>query len=138
MFTPEYCLTAKPSDSIIAETSVSRDCKCKIIHKNKEYDGLHEPIISEELFNNVQNLLKANSVQRKHSTNAKTGSLLAGLLFDDKGNKMSPSYSNANNKHYRYYISMSIKNPVDYERGEITKISAGEIENFVQNDLRKV
>ena len=108
----------------------------KIIHKNKEYDGLHEPIISEELFNNVQNLLKANSVQRKHSTNAKTGSLLAGLLFDDKGNKMSPSYSNANNKHYRYYISMSIKNPVDYERGEITKISAGEIENFVQNDLR--
>lgn len=27
---------------------------------------------------------------------------------------------------------MSIKNPVDYERGEITKISAGEIENFVQ------
>ena len=110
----------------------------KIIHKNKEYDGLHEPIISEELFNNVQNLLKANSVQRKHSTNAKTGSLLAGLLFDDKGNKMSPSYSNANNKHYRYYISMSIKNPVDYERGEITKISAGEIENFVQNDLRKL
>lgn len=51
---------------------------------------------------------------------------------------MSPSYSNANNKHYRYYISMSIKNPVDYERGEITKISAGEIENFVQNDLRKL
>ena len=99
---------------------------------------MHEPIISEELFNNVQNLLKANSVQRKHSTNAKTGSLLAGLLFDDKGNKMSPSYSNANNKHYRYYISMSIKNPVDYERGEITKISAGEIENFVQNDLKKL
>ena len=33
---------------------------------------------------------------------------------------------------------MSIKNPVDYERGEITKISAGEIENFVQNNLRKL
>lgn len=110
----------------------------KITHKNKEYDGQHEPIISEELFNNVQNLLKANSVQRKHSTNAKTGSLLAGLLFDDKGNKMSPSYSNGNNKHYRYYLSMSIKNPVDYERGEITKISAGEIEKFVQDDLIKL
>lgn len=44
---------------------------------------------------------------------------------------MSPSASNANNKHYRYYVSQSIKNPVDYERGEITKISAGEIEKFV-------
>lgn len=44
---------------------------------------------------------------------------------------MSPSASNANNKHYRYYVSQSIKNPVDYERGEITKISAGEVEKFV-------
>ena len=87
------------------------------------------------MFNNVQNLLKANSVERKHATNAKTVSLLAGLLYDDKGNKMSPSYSNGNNRHYRYYVSMSIKNPVDYERGEITKISAGEIETFVQNDF---
>lgn len=110
----------------------------KITHKNKEYDGQHEPIISEELFNNVQNLLKANSVERKHATNAKTGSRLAGLLYDDKGNKMSPSYSNGNNRHYRYYVSMSIKNPVDYERGEITKISAGEIETFVQNDFVKL
>ena len=110
----------------------------KIVHKNKEYDGLHVPIISEELFNNVQNLLKANSVQRKHSTNAKTGSLLAGLLYDDKGNKMSPSYSSGKGKQYRYYVSQAIKNPVDYERGEITKISAGEIENFVQNDLTKL
>lgn len=110
----------------------------KITHKNKEYEGLHEPIISEELFKDVQNLLKANSVERKHATNAKNGSLLTGLLYDDIGNKMSPSASNANNKHYRYYVSQSIKNPVDYERGEITKISAGEIEKFVQDDLVKL
>ncbi|MBD5402322.1 recombinase family protein [bacterium] len=110
----------------------------KIVHKNKEYDGLHVPIISEELFNDVQNLLKANSVERKHAINAKNGSLLAGLIYDDIGNKMSPSASNANNKHYRYYVSMAVKNPIDYERGEITKISAGEIEKFVQNDLVKL
>ena len=110
----------------------------KIVHKNKEYNGQHEPILSEELFKNVQNLLKANAVKRKHSTNAKTGSLLAGLLYDDKGNKMSPSYSNGKGKQYRYYVSQAIKNPADHERGEITKISAGEIETFVQNDLVKL
>lgn len=110
----------------------------KIVHKNKEYNGQHEPILSEELFKNVQNLLKANAVKRKHSTNAKTGSLLAGLLYDDKGNKMSPSYSNGKGKQYRYYVSQAIKNPADHERGEITKISAGEIENFVQNDFVKL
>lgn len=110
----------------------------KIVHKNKEYDGLHVPIISEELFNDVQNLLKVNSVERKHAINAKNGSLLTGLVYDDIGNKMSPSASNAKNKHYRYYISQAIKNPSDYERGEITKISAGEIEKFVQDDLIKL
>ena len=110
----------------------------KIVHKNKEYEGLHDAIISEELFNDVQNILKANAVERKHSTNAKTGSLLAGLLYDDKGNKMSPSYSNASNKLYRYYVSQAVKNPTDYERGQITKISAGEIEKFVQDDLEKL
>ncbi len=110
----------------------------KIVHKNKEYEGLHDAIISHELFNDVQNLLKANAVERKHSTNAKTGSLLAGLLYDDKGNKMSPSYSSGKGKQYRYYISQAIKNPIDYERGDITKISAGEIETFVQDDLTKL
>ena len=82
--------------------------------------------------------MEANAVERKHSTNAKTGSLLAGLLYDDKGNKMSPSYSSGKGKQYRYYVSQSIKNPMDYERGEITKISAGEIEKFVQADLIKL
>lgn len=110
----------------------------KIVHKNKEYEGLHDAIISEELFNDVQNILKVNAVERKHSTNAKTGSLLAGLLYDDKGNKMSPSYSNASNKLYRYYVSQAVKNPTDYEKGQITKISAGEIEKFVQEDLEKL
>ena len=56
----------------------------------------------------------------------------------DIGNKMSPSASNSKNKHYRYYVSQAIKNPVDYKRGEITKISAGEIEKFVQEDLIKL
>lgn len=110
----------------------------KITHKNKEYDGQHIAILSEELFNKVQNLLKANAVQRKHTTNAKTGSLLAGLLYDDKANKMSPSYSSGNSKQYRYYVSQALKNPTNYERGEITKISAGEIEKFVKEDMRKL
>lgn len=51
---------------------------------------------------------------------------------------MSPSYSKGNNKHYRYYVRQSIKNPTDYARGEITKISVGEIEKFVQDDLVKL
>ena len=38
-------------------------------------------------------------------------------------------------KLYRYYISPALKDPSKYERGEITKISAGEIEQYVKDDL---
>lgn len=110
----------------------------KITHKNKVYDAQHTPLVSEELFNDAQNLLQLNAVARKHTTNAKTGTLLAGLLRDDKGNKMCASYSNSSNKLYRYYISPALKDPSKYERGEITKISAGEIEQYVKDDLDKL
>lgn len=56
----------------------------KIIHNNKEYEGLHEPLVSKELFDDVQNLLLLNATERKHRTNAKAGTLLSGLLRDDK------------------------------------------------------
>jgi len=79
----------------------------KIVHKDKVFDGLHEAIITEETFTAVQNLLKSNAVIRKHATNAKEGSLLTGLLFDDKGNRMIPSHSNKSGKRYRYYVSQS-------------------------------
>ncbi len=110
----------------------------KIPHKNKVYDAQHSPIVSEELFNAVQNLLLLNATERKHTTNAKIGTLLSGLLYDDKGNLMSPTYSKSGNKLYRYYIIQALKDPSRYERGEITKISAGEIEKYVKDDLTKL
>ena len=110
----------------------------KIIHNNKEYEGLHEPLVSKELFDDVQNLLRLNATERKHRTNAKAGTLLSGLLRDDKGNNMCPSYSKSSNKLYRYYISSALKDSNKYERGEITKISAGEIEQYINDDVRKL
>ena len=48
----------------------------KISYKNKVYDAQHSPIVSEELFNAVQNLLLLNATERKHATNAKVVTLL--------------------------------------------------------------
>ena len=81
----------------------------KIVYKDKCYDGQHEPLISEDLFNEVQNLLKLHSQERKFSTNAKDGSLLTGLIYDDMGNRMTPSHGNKKGKRYRYYITKTQK-----------------------------
>lgn len=60
-------------------------------HKGGWYNGEHNGIISEELFNKVQEVMQNNKNVRNKYEPYK--SLLAGKLFDDKGNYMSPSWS---------------------------------------------
>ncbi len=107
----------------------------KLQHKDKEYEGQHEAIIDNNTFNQVQELLQENAVIKKHTLYSKDGSLLMGLLFDDAGNKMSPSHSSKKGKKYRYYITC--KNKVE-NIGKITKLPAGEIEDFVKDQLIKL
>jgi hypothetical protein len=61
-------------------------------HRDKSYPGEHQPIIEEDLFNQVQAKLSGNrrgsQLQRQPSE-----ALLLGKLFDDRGNKMTPSYA---------------------------------------------
>lgn len=108
----------------------------KIEHKNKIYEGLHEAIIDEEVFEKVQKLLSANRIKNNVSTNKKNPSLLAGKLFDDKNNYMSPSHSNTRNRKYRYYISQAIIQHRRNESGTISKIPAGEIEKIVIDEIK--
>lgn len=101
----------------------------KIIHKDKVYDGEHEAIISEEIFEEVQKLLYENKVDKTCGVKSSSNSLLAGLIYDDLGNKMTPSHSNSHGRRYRYYISRALKN--NEETGSVSKIPAGEVEKFV-------
>ncbi len=109
----------------------------KIVHKSNVYEGLHEPIIPEDLFNKVQELLAKNALARKNSTNAKSASLLKGKLFDDKENYMSPSHSNKQGKRYRYYVSQAqIQNRIQ-DIGSVSKIPVAEIESFVTEKIKE-
>src|ERR1700704_4279790 len=74
------------------------------VHKGISYPGEHERIIDEELWSAVQDKLEANRGTRRRSR-LETGSLLGGLIFDDRGNLMSPTYSIRRGKRYRYYVN---------------------------------
>ena len=99
-------------------------------HKGTWYKGEHPGIISEELFNKAQAIMAENyRIRREYNPNK---SLLAGKLFDDKGNYMSPSWSGGRKgKKYRYYISQAVIRKEKDKIGAITKISLPEIEGFV-------
>ncbi len=101
----------------------------KIIHKDKIYDGEHKAIICDETFEKIQKLLYENKVDKICGVKCSSNSLLAGLIYDDLGNKMTSSHSNNHGRRYRYYISRALKN--SEETGSISKIPAGEVEKFV-------
>ncbi len=116
----------------------SRTYLGEVGHKGKWYNGLHEGIISQELFSKAQEILEENRIKDRSIENSKEPSLLAGKIFDDKGNYMSPYHSNSRKgKRYRYYLSQAVIRQEKEKIGVITKIAAGEIEDFVRKTIEK-
>ncbi len=70
----------------------------EIVHKDKSYPGEHRAIVAQDLWERVQARLVENRVERRIGGWAKSPSLLAGLLHDDKGDPMTPSHAVKNGK----------------------------------------
>ena len=105
-------------------------------HAGKWFEGEHEPILDRDTFDRVQEIIKANATRRtKRRTQA--GALLAGILYDDRGNRMSPSYSIKNGVRYPFYVSAALLKGRKKEAGSVARVSATEIEKAVGDAVRK-
>jgi site-specific DNA recombinase len=103
----------------------------EITHKGAHYPGEHEPIIDEALWDEVQAKLATNAVERLTGERARSPSLLAGLLFDAEGHRMTPTHAIKNGTRYRYYISRPLTNESRAKARDGLRIPAGEIEQLV-------
>lgn len=104
-------------------------------HNGSWFVGEHKPIIDRGTFKGVQELLKSNSVARTRRQQ-KTDALLTGLLFDDRGNRMSPSFTVKGGIRYPFYVSSAVRNGRKTQAGSIRRVSGIEIEAVVLNALR--
>jgi site-specific DNA recombinase len=107
----------------------------EVPHKDKWHPGEHPPIIARATFDAVQTKLAANSVTRKNRR-SESGALLMGKLFDDRDNRMSPSYSTKKGVRYRFYVSAALLRGRKAEAGSLTRISATELEAAVLQAVR--
>jgi hypothetical protein len=109
----------------------------EIVHKERSYPGEHTPIIDQELWDTVQAQLAGNAAQRNAGGRAAQPSLLAGMLFDGDGNRMTPSHAVKKGTRYRYYASRALitKDQADGSAG--LRIPAGEIEQLVASRVRQ-
>ncbi len=109
----------------------------EIVHKDRSYPGEHAAIVDPALADAVQRRLAANAVDRRSGERAKHPSLLAGLLFDGDGHRMTPTHAVKNGVRYRYYVSRPLTTGSRAEAPAGRRLPAAEIERIVTDRIRQ-
>jgi site-specific DNA recombinase len=108
----------------------------EIAHKGAVHRGEHAAIVEADLWLAVQARLAENQVDRSRGGGVGRPSLLAGLLHDGTGERMTPSHANKGGRRYRYYVSKSlITGSRDAAPGG-RRVPAGDLERLVAERVR--
>ncbi len=108
----------------------------EIVYRGEVYRGEQEPIVGRGLFETVQAQLAANTVARRVRLKG-SPALLTGRIFDDRGNRMSPTHANKRGVRYRYYVSHALLQKQKATAGAVARVPAPEIEALVLNGIRQ-
>ena len=108
----------------------------EITHKGNAYPGEHPAIIEKELWDEVQAVLAENRVDRVTGAYAKRPSLLAGLIFDESGERLTPSHAVKKGTRYQYYVSRSLIVGTAKDKSTGRRIPAANVETLVITKLR--
>jgi hypothetical protein len=109
----------------------------EIVHNGQSHPGEHEPIIDQPLWDAVQAQLARNAAQRNSSARTRLPSLLAGILFDADGNRMTPTHAVKNDTRYRYYASRPLITNDQTEGSAGLRLPAVEIEELATSRVRQ-
>ena len=111
----------------------------RIAHKGQVHEGQHKPIVSQDLWDQVQQCLQRSSGRvRTKRTRQASEALLAGKLFDDRGNRMSPSWARKGPKRWRYYVSQAALQGDKSKAGSIVRVPAAYVEALVADAVTKL
>jgi DNA invertase Pin-like site-specific DNA recombinase len=103
----------------------------EIVHKGQSYPSEHPPIIDQPLWDAVQAQLAGNTAERNSGSRTHQPSLLAGMLFDRDGNRMTPSYAVKKGTRYHYYVSRPLITQDQREGSIALRVPAAEVDHLV-------
>src|SRR3954467_10982313 len=101
-----------------------------IAHKGELHPGQQAALIDDESWSTVRNQLAANTSNHRRRAKAAEPSLLAGLLVDARGERLTPSHAVKKGRRYRYYVSAALITDAGTDR-EGWRLAAREIEEAV-------
>jgi hypothetical protein len=108
----------------------------EVAHKGSVYPGEHPAIIDQVLWDKAHAVLAQNRVKRATGAYAKQPSLLAGLVFDANGGRLTPTHAVKKGRRYRYYVTTSLVRGNGKASSAGWRIPAGDLESLVIDRLR--
>jgi hypothetical protein len=115
----------------------NRTYRGEATHKGNAYPGEHTAVIDKPLWDVVQATLAQNRVERTTGVQTKAPSLLTGLLFDETGGRLTPTWTVKKGTRYRYYVSTPLVTGNGQTQAKRYRIPAGDLETAVIERLRK-
>jgi site-specific DNA recombinase len=108
----------------------------EVRYKGEIFPGEQSAILDRALFDAVQTKLDH---QRTNHAKARqqSQSLLTGRIFDERGNRMTPSHAVKNSMRYRYYISAALIQGQPDKAAKLDRVPATEIEKLILSAIRK-
>jgi hypothetical protein len=108
----------------------------EVRYRGEVFPGEQSAILDRTLFDAVQSKLDR---QRTNHAKArqKSQSPLTGRIFDERGNRMTPSYAVKNAVRYRYYISAVLMQGQPDKAAKLNRVPATEIEKLILSAIRK-
>ena len=103
--------------------------------KGEVLDGEQARILDRDLFDAVQAKLSEQTTNHR-TTRMNSAALLAGRIFDDRGNRMSPSHVRKGGLKYRYYLSSALFHGAAERAGSVRRVPAADIEALVIRSVR--
>jgi site-specific DNA recombinase len=102
----------------------------EVVYRGEIYAGEHEPIVDRSTFEAVQKTL-AENVRARRVRVTNSPAILMGRIFDDRGNRMTPSHSNKDGVRYRY--GPALDGSARYPRGSRSEVGRSGLPRLVQD-----
>lgn len=79
----------------------------RIRHRSQIHEGQHPSIIDPATWDRVQQKLQEEAARKRGKANstAASPSFLVGKLFDEEGDRLTPTHAQKQGRRYRYYVS---------------------------------
>jgi len=107
----------------------------EVTYRGEIFAGEQPAIVDRKLFDAVQTKLDQQRVSH-NKARYQSGALLTGRIFDECGNRMTPTYAVKNGVRYRYYISAPLVQGQPENAAPINRVPAAPIEKLIMAAVR--